>query len=79
MNDWYSVIVKLPKNGKTVNIKDIAGNIHKNVLFSKGRFWKVRKAPNVGQTWLAVEWQPIEKTGKKPDYEKAVLGGHEER
>ena len=79
MNDWIKCNDKLPKDRKTVNIKDVAGNIHKNVLFSEGRFWKVRKAPNVGQTWLAVEWQPIEKTGKKPDYEKAVLGGHEER
>ena len=80
MNKWVKVDDGLPQSGDIVNIKVTGDQIRKKVLFEDGVFWKLKKARNVGQTWLVVEWQAIDKkVGRKPGYENTTMGEHEER
>ena len=80
MNKWVKVDDGLPQSGDMVNIKIAGDVIRKQVLFEDGVFWKLKKARNVGQCWLVVEWQAIDKkVGKKPGYENTAMGEHEER
>jgi len=77
---WIKVDDELPQNGDLVNIKIAGGLVKKSVLFDDGVFWKLRKAKNIGHTWLVSEWQSIEKkVGKKPKYENTAFGNYEER
>ena len=73
-SDWIKVADRLPKDGQTVNIRIADGVIRKGILFDAGIFWKMRKGQNVGHSWYAIEWQPIEeKVGKKPKHENTAM------
>ncbi len=73
-SEWIKVEDGLPKDGQSVNIRIADGVIRKGVLFDAGIFWKMRKGQNVGHSWYAIEWQPIEeKVGKKPKHENTAM------
>ena len=64
MSEWIKVSEKLPKEGKSVDIKIAGGTIVRYVLYEMGRFWKKRIGKNAGIAWPAQEWAYPEK-GKR--------------
>ncbi len=72
MSEWNDLGVKMPTEGESVEIRLPGGRCIKPVLFSQGRFWKVRKTIG-GQAYTAEAWRPIE--SKSESRHKRVADG----
>ena len=59
MSERNDPSVKSPAEGELVEIQIPGGGRIKPVVFSQGRFWKVRK-PIGGQAYTVEAWWPIE-------------------
>lgn len=59
MSERNDPSVKSPAEGELVEIQIPGGRRIKPVLFSKGRFWKIRKAIG-GQAYTVTAWWAIE-------------------
>ncbi len=56
MSEWNNLSVKSPAEGEAVEIRIPGGRCIKNIRFSDGRFWKVRKAIG-GQAYTVEAWR----------------------
>ncbi len=65
MSEWNDLSVKLPAEGEPVEIRIPGGRCIKPVLFSQGRFWKVRKKIG-GQAYTVEAWRSKEKRAETP-------------
>ncbi len=74
MSEWNNLSVKTPAEGESVEIRVPGGRCIKPVLFSQGRFWKVRKDIG-GQAYTVEAWRPIE--SKTEGRHKRVVDGAE--
>jgi len=59
MNEWNDVGVKRPTENEVVEIRVPGGRRIKPVLFSQGRFWKVRKGHG-GQAYTVEAWRSLQ-------------------
>ncbi len=59
MREFTDLSVKRPAEGEVVDIQLPGGSVINGVEFSKGRFWKVRKAIG-GQAYTVEAWRAIE-------------------
>ncbi len=66
MREWNDLSVKSPVEGEVVDIRLPGGSCIKGVEFSKGRFWKVRKAIG-GQAYTVEAWRAIESKPESRD------------
>ncbi len=79
MKEWIEINKKLPEQGQVVSIKTGNDTIIEQVLFSEGVFWKKRIRTNVGHTWSATHWAPIEKKKTMGNILKEKENGRESK
>jgi len=65
MSDWKNVEKAVPNEDTTVDVELRDGRRVKGVLYSVGRFWKVRKGQG-GHAYDVVRWREISVPKKAP-------------